>query len=109
MENPFEIINERLERIESLLNQIINKKDIGNTTIVNEIMTVKEVAEYLSLSVPTIYGLNSKREIPCMKRSKRLYFYKEDINVWLMKSKRKTMDEIQQEAMDYIAKRKRKF
>lgn len=109
MENPFEIINERLERIESLLNQIINKKDIVNNTIVNEIMTVKEVADYLSLSVPTIYGLNSKREIPCMKRGKRLYFNKTEINDWLMKSRKKTMDEIQQEAMDYIATRKRKY
>jgi excisionase family DNA binding protein len=41
---------------------------------IEKLLTVQEAAEFLNLSVPTIYLKVSKGEIPFMKRSKRLYF-----------------------------------
>ena len=69
-------------------------------------MNVKRVAEYLTLSTATIYGLISKMAIPNMKRGKRLYFKKGDIDEWLSKSLRKTKDEIELEANSYISKKR---
>ena len=72
-----------------------------------EFMNVTQVAEYLSLAKPTIYSLVCKMEIPNYKQGKRLYFKKADIDEWLSKSRRKTREEIEQEASDYIIRKKR--
>lgn len=108
MENPFEIIVEKLNSIERLLLEITNRNitDLTSTSS-DELMNVKRVAEYLSLSVSTIYKLTFTMEIPCMKRGKRLYFRKDEINKWVAESRRKTRAEIEAEANDYILKRRR--
>ena len=46
-------------------------------------LTIPEAAEYLSLSVPTIYTLISKGHLPAKKRSKRVYFFASDLNNYL--------------------------
>ena len=112
MENPFEIIIERLDAIERLLYEIKTGKQIDNVPVVyaNELMNVQQVAEYLTLSVQTIYGLVHKMEIPNSKRGKRLYFKKSEIDEWIRQSRRKTRVEIEQEATNYLLRsRKRKF
>ncbi len=107
MENPFEIIIERLNNIEQLLHEIKNNQKAEKLLLsdADELMNVKRVAEYLTLSTATIYGLISKMAIPNMKRGKRLYFKKRDIDEWLSKSLRKTKDEIESEANAYISKK----
>jgi len=40
----------------------------------DQLLTIQQAAEFLSLSVPTLYSKVSKGELPVMKRSKRLYF-----------------------------------
>jgi excisionase family DNA binding protein len=112
MENPFEIIIQRLDAIERLLIEIKTSSSIENapTWNGNELMNVQQVAEYLSLSVQTIYGFVHKMEIPNYKRGKRLYFKRTEIDNWIGQSRRKTMSEIEQEASTYLdRKRKRKY
>ncbi len=46
-------------------------------------LTVREAAKYLTLSVPTVYSLISKGELPVKKRSKRCYFFASDLNNYL--------------------------
>ncbi len=108
MDNPFEIILERLNRIEQQL------KDLKITTIqeaapqpVKQWMNVPETAAYLSISSSKIYKLTSTMEIPHMKLGKLLYFRKEQIDEWLLKNKVKTRAEIEEEANKYLTKRKR--
>lgn len=110
MENPFEIIIERLDAIERLLYEIKSGKQVDNVPVVyaNELMNVQQVAAYLSLSVQTIYGLVYKREIPNAKRGKRLYFKRGEIDEWIGKTRRKTMAEIEAEAANYIVKNPRR-
>ncbi|WP_274476144.1 helix-turn-helix domain-containing protein [Mangrovimonas aestuarii] len=106
MENPFELINERLDRIEKLLKDLNNKID-GNSenyTTLSNIMNIEQLASYLTLSKSTIYGMVNKRKIPHFKRGKRLYFDKGDINEWLRDGKVLTMTEIEQKANEYILK-----
>ena len=112
MENPFEIIVQRLDAIERLLIEIKTGTRIDNATTRkdNELMNVQQVADYLTLAVPTIYGLVHNMEIPNFKRGKRLYFRRIDIDDWIGQSRRKTMAEILQEASNYVAtKRNRKY
>ena len=56
----------------------------------DELLTIKQAAEILSLSVPTIYGLVSRREIPVNKRGKRLYFSKTELTQWIKDGRKKT-------------------
>jgi len=109
MENPFEIIIEKLNNIEQLLLEI--KQGQGGTFNSKspnvEFMNVTQVAEYLSLAKATIYALVYKMEIPNYKQGKKLYFKKADIDEWLSKSRRKTREEIEQEAANYIIRKKR--
>lgn len=104
MENPFEAIIERLDRIENALNQLLNGKKYDDVPIGDHLMNIQEVAEYLSLSVSTIYGKCHSNDIPRIKKGKRLYFLKNDIDEWLAGSKQKTNDDIQKMALDYIIK-----
>jgi len=48
-----------------------------------KLMTLEEVAEYLRLSVHTIYKMAQKGKIPALKAGKKWRFRKEDIDRWL--------------------------
>ena len=94
MENPFEIILEKLNKIEEELAIIkANQENTGKEMKI-EFLTIKELSEYLKLTVPTIYGYTSTNRIPHIKRGKRLYFKKSDIDIWIEKGQRKTIDEM---------------
>jgi len=109
MENPFEIIIERLERIENLLETVYatnNKKQ--NTILIPTIMNVKQVASYLSLTPSAIYKFTSSKDIPHSKRGKRLYFEKTVIDEWILENKQLTNSDIEKIAADYLIKRRLK-
>ncbi|MEJ8756380.1 helix-turn-helix domain-containing protein [Pontibacter sp. H259] len=73
----------------------------------NQLLTVSQAGLLLNLAVPTIYGLCSKGTIPHFKKGKRLYFSKEALIAWIHSGKKKTTEEIQQEASTYLSTRKR--
>jgi excisionase family DNA binding protein len=79
-----EIIIERLDKIEKMLLEI-SKNNVSESQVSNsdEIMTLDQLAEYLSIARQTIYGKCSAKEIPCFKTGKRVYFMKSEINEWL--------------------------
>ena len=95
MNNPFEAIDARLSNIENLLNDLrlsqSTSTSSGNT---DELLTVPDVAKFLRLSVPTVYSLISKGELPVMKRSKRCYFTKADLIEYLKAGRKRTYAEI---------------
>jgi excisionase family DNA binding protein len=68
----------------------------------DELLTVQDAAKFLSLSVPTIYGLISKNELPVMKRSKRCYFSKVELINYLKQGRKKTIAETGNVANNYI-------
>lgn len=103
MNNPFETIDARLSNIESLLLDIKHTpKAGGNANETDELLTVQDAAKFLSLSVPTIYGLISKNELPVMKRSKRCYFSKIELINYLKQGRKKTIAETGNAADDYV-------
>ncbi len=110
MENPFELIMLRLERIEAHLLEIKNEPAVIDGMEYRKVMSIHEVAKYLDISIGTIYKKTSTRQIPCIRKGKRLYFMKHDIDNWLMEGRQSTQKEIEIEAMNHLnmLRRKRK-
>lgn len=79
----------KLENIEQLLTQ----RNEQHHTEREDLFTIKEASEFIRLSVPTIYGLVSRSEIPSMKKGKRLYFSKIELTDWIKTGKKKTIAE----------------
>ena len=48
-----------------------------------EILTIREVAEYLKVTEKTVYGLAQKRQIPGFKVGGQWRFRREDIDAWI--------------------------
>jgi excisionase family DNA binding protein len=71
-----------------------------------QLLTVEQTAEFLNLSVPTIYSKVSKRELPVMKRGKRLYFSRTELLEYLKAGRKKSNAEIEAEAENYLQNKK---
>jgi excisionase family DNA binding protein len=71
------------------------------------LLTVQEAAQFLNLTVPTIYSKVSKGELPVMKRSKRLYFSNTELMEYLKEGRKKSNAEIEQEAQVYLLNNKK--
>lgn len=72
-----------------------------------QLLTVQEAAQFLNLTVPTIYSKVSKGELPVMKRSKRLYFSSTELMEYLKDGRKKSNAEIEQEAKAYLSNNKK--
>ena len=93
-----------LNETHSVNNPLISQYN-SNGNNPNEYMNIEEIALFINLAKATIYSLCSNARIPHIKKGKRLYFVKEDIVTWLNEGKRKTLDQIQVEAVNYLLKK----
>ena len=100
----FTNLQETVNNIQSLLIQYSRQQQPEPETL----LTVQDAAKFLTLSVPTIYGLISKGEIPVMKRSKRCYFSKADLLNYMKAGRKKTVSEIEAETDSFLSSQKRK-
>jgi len=108
MNNPFEVIEARLSVIEKLLLDLKNNpKTVEPTEQPERLLTVYDAAEFLNLTVPTIYSKVSKGELPVMKRGKRLYFSANELMEYLKAGRKKSNAEIEQEAKAYLSNNKK--
>ena len=87
----YQIIDQRLERIESLL---LNQKTVLN---------FDETAEYTGLSKSHLYKLTSTAGVPCYKPTgKRIYFNKSELDEWLMRHKKQSTEELDTQAENHV-------
>lgn len=96
-------LNEKLSKIEQLLIFNTSKKEQENK---DQLLTVEQAADFLSLSVPTIYSKISRGELPNYKRGKRVYFTRNSLMNHLKQGERKTFSEIEKEAENYLKNKK---
>ncbi|MEI6059433.1 MAG: helix-turn-helix domain-containing protein [Bacteroidota bacterium] len=68
-------------------------------------LTVPEAARFLGLATQTVYGLIHRKQIPCMKRQKRVYFSKQELIKWIESGRMKTRDEIAAESHPALIRR----
>jgi excisionase family DNA binding protein len=96
----------KIENIERLL--LENKKKLLSDQS-EELLTIQEASKFLHLSVPTIYSKVSRGELPVMKRSKRLYFSRDELLQYVKEGRKKTIEEVEgQDLSDLIGKRGRR-
>ncbi len=90
--------------IQKCVDNAINANSLNpNQNQVNsELITIKQAAEFLSLSVPTIYSKVSKGELPFMKVSKRLYFSREDLTSYIKSGRQNTKQEDKENAHNLL-------
>lgn len=107
-DNPFESLSLELKEGFSLLLKEIKKSNQNGSekTQSEEILTVKEAAEYLNLSIYSIYAKTSRKEIPYHKSGRKLHFFKVDLINWLKKTRIKTNAEIEEEAEEFLINQK---
>lgn len=103
MNNPFEVIEARLSSIENLILDLKQPTKVEPTEQPEQLLTVQEAAQFLSLTVPTMYSKVSKGEISVMKKSKRLYFSSTDLLEYVKSGRKKSNAEIEQEAEAYLS------
>jgi len=102
--------NEQLsDLIQNSVRKVLEEtnKDLSNSNETEKLLTIQEAAEFLNLTVPTIYGKVQKRELPFMKRSKRLYFSRTELMNYLKHGRRKSNEEIEEEAKAYLLNNKK--
>lgn len=94
-------LQDKLDNIERLLLSQNNTPQPEE----DKLLTIREAAEILHLTVPTVYGLVQRSEVPVSKRGKRLYFSKQELTAWIMAGRKRTISEIDAETENFIQSR----
>ena len=82
-QNPFELINARLDKIQQDMGHI-KQQPYTVVTPPNEIMTIEEVAAMLGYTVGTLHTMVSQKRIPCCKPDKcKPFFLRSELINWL--------------------------
>jgi predicted DNA-binding transcriptional regulator AlpA len=96
-------MQEKLDNIEQLL---LQRQEQALEQ--DEIMPVIRTAKFLDLAVPTVYSKVCRKELPVHKRGKRLYFYRSELTEWIRSGRKKTADEIKEEALQHLTSSSKK-
>ena len=90
------LLFERLDRLEKLL--------VGH----KEVLTFNEASDYTGISKSYLYKLTASGKIPHSKpNGKMLFFEKRKLVEWLLQNKRKSQQDIENEALAYSLRNKR--
>ncbi len=104
--DPEKLISSISERVTAnILKAVRNEQP--PTDQPEQLLTIQEAAEFLSLTVPTMYSKVSKGELPVMKRSKRLYFSRTELLEYIKAGRKKSNAEIEAEAEAYLSNKKK--
>ena len=98
---PLEVTMLRKE-VSELKLLLIERQEHTPTEQLEQLLTIQEAGDFLSLSVPTMYCKVSKNELPVCKRGKRLYFSRTDLMEYVKAGRKKSNAEIEEEAKSYM-------
>lgn len=71
-----------------------------------QLLTIQEAADFLNLAKPTVYAMVARNEVPYMKRSKRLYFSREDLLKYIKQGRKQTLEERTEAVNEELFKKK---
>ena len=80
--------------IENSVRKILNDITPHSNSDYSEFMDVNEAAKYLKIAKQTLYSFTSTSQIPYIKNGKRILFKKDELDAWILKGRRKTVDEM---------------
>lgn len=95
------------KELRELKRLFIEKQEQSPPLQQEQFLNIQEGAEFLHLTVPTMYSKVSKGELPYMKRGKRLYFSRTQLMEYLKEGRKKTNAEIEQEAEAFLYNKKK--
>ena len=97
------------KEVSELKRLLTDRQEQTPTNQTERLLTIQEAAEFLNLTVPTMYSKVSKNEIPFMKRSKRLYFSSVQLMEYIKEGRKKSNAEIEAEAEAYLSNNKKRL
>jgi excisionase family DNA binding protein len=88
MENPFEILDQRLSIIEDKLDRLMTRIDEQKDTSVLDPtwVTTKQLAQHLGISTASVTNLRDSK-IPYYKIGGRILFKREEVDAYIEKSR----------------------
>ena len=60
-------------------------------------INIDDACRIIGKAKPTVYSLVRKRQLPCYKNGKKLYFFEDELMDWILNGKKKTLHEISKE------------
>jgi excisionase family DNA binding protein len=83
---PTELIN----IIESAFDRVMTKSAsaVKVKNEIPELLSIEDASKYLNLAKQTLYGFTSKGIIPYLKKGKKLYFKKTELDIWINEGKK---------------------
>jgi len=106
-ENLPKAVTNLANEVSEIKRLLLSKSNEQTTETPDQLLTVHEAAEFLSLAVATVYTMVSRHELPVMKRSKRLYFSRIELINYLKQGRKKTLAEIATETDQYLSGKKK--
>ena len=102
-ENLPEAVQHLINDVEEIKHLLLNQsaspkpapKELGAE---KDFLNVTGVAELLGFKKGTVYNLTHKQEIPHFKRGGRVYFDKKEVDDWIRANRRKTVQQLKEEA-----------
>lgn len=95
----------RLRKLESMINQlhqVMSSETIEENS--SELMTAKQTAKFLDLTIPTIYSKTCRNELPFIKKDKRIYFLRSELLNYLKSDKSKSVEVLSSNAHKLLKK-----
>lgn len=107
--NDLMLTSIKKEELSTLIENSIRKVLAENPVSANDnplpdFLNIEEASKFLNLAKATVYTLTSAGKIPVIKKGKRLYFTKQELIDWLKKGRKKTIQEIEEDATNYVLK-----
>jgi excisionase family DNA binding protein len=91
------------EKLDAIQEHLLSGKHLPKPLDANQ------AAEYLSISISSLYKLTSSRGIKYYKTGKRLYFKQKDLDNYLFKIEMMTQEEIEEKADEYLRKNRHRL
>lgn len=77
--NPFALLDERLQRIEQLLKEQSRTEQTHQSTDETDLLTPKETADFLRISLPTLWRWQKKGKIKCYGIAGSRYYKRSEL------------------------------
>jgi hypothetical protein len=95
---------DKLENIERLL----QSKSDNSSDESDQLLSSRQAAAFLNISINTLYSWNSSGNLPFMKVSKQCYYLKADLLSFLKNAKQQTNQDRQKATDSYLTFKNRK-
>jgi excisionase family DNA binding protein len=95
------LLCEKVDKIE----QLITGQSSTTSAHEGDLMNITQVAEFLTLKIPTIYSKVSRNELPYMKDKHRVYFSKTELTAFLKSKTVRTQQEKIENAHENIGRK----